>query len=116
MRTNEFLKTIGIENNDLEVSKKRFPDNSQYRFEVPGIQKPGAMRALIDATDKYDVEVHRVTQTKGIMLLTDLEILEMADIAKDAGIELFLSVGPRATYDTSASARTEEGKRIGYRL
>ncbi len=115
MKTNEFLKTIGIDDN-LEKSKKRFPDNSQYRFEVPGIQKPSAMRALIDATDKYGVEVHRVTQTKGIMLLTDSEILEMADIAKDAKIELFLSVGPRATYDTSASARTEEGKRIGYRL
>lgn len=116
MRTSEFLKTIGIENDNLEPSKKRFRDNSQYRFEVPGIQKPGAMRALIEATDKYDVEVHRVTQTKGIMLLTDSEILQMADIAKDAKIELFLSVGPRATYDTSASARTEEGKRIGYRL
>ncbi|MDI6723228.1 MAG: peptidase [Methanobacterium sp.] len=116
MRTSEFLKTIGIENDNLKQSKKRFPDNCQYRFEVPGIQKPGAMRALIEATDKYEVEVHRVTQTKGIMLLTDSEILKMADIAKDAKIELFLSVGPRATYDTSASARTEEGKRIGYRL
>lgn len=116
MNTNEFLKTIGIENNQLKESKKRFADGAQYRFEVPGIQKPGAMRALIDATDKYGVEVHRVTQTKGIMLLTDSEILEMVDIAKDAKIELFLSVGPRATYDTSASARTEEGKRIGYRL
>ncbi len=116
METNEFLKTIGIENNNQKISQKRFQDNSQYRFEVPGIQKPSAMRALIDATDKYEVEVHRVTQTKGIMLLTDSEILQMADIAKDAQIELFLSVGPRATYDTSASARTEEGKRIGYRL
>lgn len=116
MQTKEFLKTIGINDNNLKESKKRFTDNSQYRFEVPGIQKPGAMRSLIDATDKYDVEIHRVTQTKGIMLLTDSEIIEMADIAKDAKIELFLSVGPRATYDTSASAKTEEGKRIGYRL
>lgn len=116
MNTNEFLKTIGIENNQLNESKKRFADGAQYRFEVPGIQKPGALRSLIDATDKYGVEVHRVTQTKGIMLLTDSEILEMIDIAKDAKVELFLSVGPRATYDTSASARTEEGKRIGYRL
>lgn len=116
MRTEEFLKIIGIENYKLSESKKRFGDGAQYRFEVPGIQKPGAMRALIDATDKYGVEVHRVTQTKGIMLLRDSEILEMAQIAKDAKMELFLSVGPRATYDTSASARTEEGKRIGYRL
>ncbi|MBI5679938.1 MAG: peptidase [Methanobacterium sp.] len=116
MQTKEFLKTIGIDNNNIKESKKRFTDNSQYRFEVPGIQKPGAMRSLIAATDKYDVEIHRVTQTKGTMLLTDSEIIEMADIAKDAKIELFLSVGPRATYDTSASAKTEEGKRIGYRL
>jgi hypothetical protein len=31
-------------------------------------------------------------------------------------MELFLSVGPRAPYDTSASAKTKEGARIGYRL
>jgi len=116
MKSRKFLKTIGIGNNKLDESEKRFADGAQYRFEVPGIQKPAAMQALIDATDRYEVEVHRVTQTKGIMLLTDLEILEMIDIAKDTKIELFLSVGPRATYDTSASARTEEGKRIGYRL
>lgn len=116
MKTEEFLKKIGIEDNRLNISPKRFQDGAQYRFEVPGIQKPAAMMALIDATHKYGVEVHRVTQTKGIMLLTDSEILAMADIAKDEKIELFLSVGPRATYDTSASARTQEGKRIGYRL
>jgi len=115
MKTREFLKIIGI-GNKLDESEKRFADGAQYRFEVPGIQKPAAMRALLDAADRYEVEVHRVTQTKGIMLLTDLEILEMIDIAKDMKIELFLSVGPRATYDTSASAKTEEGKRIGYRL
>ncbi len=116
MQTRDFLTKIGIHYKSLEVSTKRFPDNSQFRFEVPGIQKPEAMRALMDAADKYNVEIHRVTQTKGIMLLTDSEILQMAEIAKDAQIELFLSIGPRATYDTSASARTEEGKRIGYRL
>jgi hypothetical protein len=50
------------------------------------------------------------------MLLTDKEIEEMVEIALDARMELFLSVGPRATYDTSASANTPEGARIGYRL
>ena len=118
MRIEDFLEKIGIEEADsnLEISEKRFSDGAQYRFEVPGIQKPGAMAALVDATDKYDVSVHRVTQTKGIMLLTDQEIEQMVEIAVDARIELFLSVGPRATYDTSASANTPEGARIGYRL
>jgi hypothetical protein len=118
MDTKEYLKSIGIENSeqDLEVSKKRFPDGSQYRFEVPGIQSPSAMRAIVESRDVYGVKVHRITQTKGIMLLTDAEIEEMVDIAINEKIELFLSVGPRATYDTSASANTAEGARIGLRL
>jgi len=118
MRTEDFLQKIGIEEADsnIEISGKSFPDGAQYRFEVPGIQNPGAMTALVDATDDYGVKVHRVTQTKGIMLLTDKEIEEMVDIALDGHMELFLSVGPRATYDTSASANTPEGARIGYRL
>jgi hypothetical protein len=118
MSIEDFLQGIGIEDADtnLEISEKCFPDGSQYRFEVPGIQNPGAMAALVDATDNYGVKVHRVTQTKGIMLLTDQEIEEMINIALDARMELFLSVGPRATYDTSASANTSEGARIGFRL
>ncbi len=118
MDTRNFLNKIGINKVDDNIpdSGKRFPDGAQYRFEVPGIQKPGALEGLLEALDKYEVMVHRVTQTKGIMLLTDREILEMADLARDARMELFLSVGPRATYDTSASAKTKEGARIGYRL
>ena len=118
MNIEDFLQKIGIEEADsnLEISGKSFPDGAQYRFEVPGIQNPGAMAALVDATEDYGVKVHRVTQTKGIMLLTDNEIEEMVDIALAGRMELFLSVGPRATYDTSASANTSEGARIGYRL
>ena len=118
MSIEDFLQGIGIEEADsnIEISGKSFPDGAQYRFEVPGIQNPGAMAALVDATDDYGVKIHRVTQTKGIMLLTDAEIEQMVDIALDAHMELFLSVGPRATYDTSASANTPEGARIGYRL
>lgn len=117
MQSSDFLKGLGIDKkHKIEYSRQKFPDGAQYRFEVPGIQKPDAMTSLLDACDDYDVNVHRVTQTKGIMLLTDSEIEEMIDMAKDAEVELFLSVGPRATYDTSASAHTKEGARIGYRL
>jgi len=116
MDTEKFLNSIGIGNQNNEPSEKRFPDGAQYRFEVPGIQNPNAMAALFEATDSYGVNIHRVTQTKGIMLLTDAEIEEMVNIAADEKVELFLSVGPRATYDTSASANTPEGARIGYRL
>jgi hypothetical protein len=118
MNTTDFLNKIGIKKPDMDLSNsnKRFPDGAQYRFEVPGIQNPGAMTALLEELENYEVMIHRVTQTKGIMLLTDQEIIKMVDLARNAKIELFLSIGPRATYDTSASAKTREGARIGYRL
>ncbi|MEE1128965.1 MAG: peptidase [Methanobrevibacter sp.] len=115
--TKDFLKKIGIEETDRDfLSDKRFKDGGQYRFEVPGIQSPKTMDALLNESVKNDIFIHRVTQTKGIMMLTDEEISEMVNLAKDYGCELFLSVGPRATYDTSATVHTKEGSRIGYRL
>lgn len=115
--TKDFLKQMGIDEVDSSYeSDKRFEDGGQFRFEVPGIQSPKTMKALLDEADRQNLVIHRVTQTKGIMLLTDEEIAEMVDLAKDYGCELFLSVGPRATYDTSATIHTKEGSRIGYRL
>ncbi|WP_405268262.1 peptidase [Methanobrevibacter sp.] len=115
--TKKFLKEIGINEvgEDYE-STKRFDDGGQYRFEVPGIQSPKTMSALLKESVKQNVFIHRITQTKGIMLLTDDEIKKMVDLAKNYRCELFLAVGPRATYDTSATVQTKEGSRIGYRL
>ena len=116
-KTKEFLKKIGINEVSKDfISQKRFNDGGQYRFEVPGIQTPKTMSALLKESVKQNVFIHRVTQTKGIMLLTDDEIKEMVNLAINYGCELFLAVGPRATYDTSATVQTKEGARIGYRL
>lgn len=115
--TKEFLNQIGINEVDSSYeSNKRFADGGQFRFEVPGIQSPKTMKALLKEAEKQNLVIHRVTQTKGIMLLDDEEISDMINLAKDYGCELFLSVGPRATYDTSATVHTKEGSRIGYRL
>lgn len=115
--TKEFLKEIGIEETFKDFqSDKRFKDGGQYRFEVPGIQSPKTMNALLKESVRNNIFIHRVTQTKGIMMLTDDEISEMANLAVNYGCELFLAVGPRATYDTSATVHTKEGSRIGYRL
>jgi hypothetical protein len=117
--TRDYLSSIGLPSGDayaLNASSKRFNDGAQYRFEVPGIQGPAAMESLLEAVSTLNITIHRVTQTKGIMLLTDEEILSMVDLAKDAQVELVLAIGPRATYDTSASVLTSEGQRMGYRL
>ena len=118
-KTSQFLNHLGLASKDLyelEDSKKRFTDNSQFRFEVPGIQGPKSMKALLEELPKYKIYIHRVTQTKGIMTLTDDEIIKMVELANEFQIELVLSIGPRATYDTSATVLTKEGQRMGLRL
>lgn len=117
--TRAFLKSIGLPEGDLytlPTSEKRFKDGGQYRFEVPGIQGPNVMEVLLETMDQYGICLHRVTQTKGIMSLTDNEIIQMVNLAKQAQTDLILAIGPRATTDTSASVHTEEGVRMGYRL
>ena len=74
------------------------------------------MKALLEALDEYGIQIHRVTQTKGIMFLTDDEIKQMVAYAQKWKVQLVLACGPRATTDTSASVKTEEGQRMGYRL
>lgn len=115
--TIKFLHNLGINNPNSDfVSSKTFKDNGQYRLEVPGIQNSKSMSTLLEEANKKDIILHRITQTKGIMLLTDNEIEEMVNLARKYEVELFLSTGPRATYDTSASVHTPEGSRMGYRL
>lgn len=118
-KTREFLKSIGQpggDSYDLPTSDKRFSDGGQYRFEVPGIQSPKVMKALLEAMDGYGIYLHRVTQTQGIMRLTDQEISDMVELAHEWKTDLILAIGPRATTDTSASVNTSEGVRMGYRL
>ena len=117
--TRSFLTRLGLPSGDaydLPTSSKRFSDGAQYRFEVPGIQGPGAMKALLEALDTYNITIHRVTQTKGIMMLADEDIRDMVALAVQWQVDLVLAIGPRATYDTSASVQTKEGQRMGLRL
>jgi len=117
--TREFLEKIGMPGGDLytlPTSDKRFEDGGQYRFEVPGIQGPKVMEALLEEIDRYGLYLHRVTQTKGIMSLSDSDIEQMVQLSQQANVELILAIGPRATTDTSASVNTPEGVRMGYRL
>lgn len=117
--TRDFLRSLNLPGGDLydlPNSEKRFSDGAQYRFEVPGIQNPSSMEALLKQIDEYGFYIHRVTQTKGIMSLMDGEITDMVSLAEQYKVQLILAIGPRATTDTSASVHTEEGVRMGYRL
>lgn len=92
-KTREFLQSVGLPRGDaydLPTSEKRFADGGQYRFEVPGIQGPKVMQALLEAMDGYGLYLHRVTQTQGIMRLTDEEISKMMELAHNGKPILFL--------------------------
>ena len=94
-KTREFLKSIGLPGGDgyeLPTSEKRFADGGQYRFEVPGIQGPKVMKALLEAMEGYGLYLHRVTQTQGIMRLTDKEISQMVELASQWKTDLILAI------------------------
>lgn len=56
MKTNDFLSQIGINDVDSNYeSEKRFGDGGQFRFEVPGIQSPKTMKALLNEAKKSGI-------------------------------------------------------------
>ena len=117
--TRDFLQRRGYppgELYELPSSHKRFPDGAQYRIEIPSVEGPRALAAVLDAAQGYGVTVHRVSQGSGIWMLTDAEIREMCRLGADAGIEVSLFVGPRAAWGTSAQVRASAGKNLGARL
>jgi hypothetical protein len=94
-------------------SRLRFDDGGEYRIEIPSTEGPRCLQAVIDEGRKRDVPLHRVSQGSGIMLMTDGEIVEMLGIGREAGIEVNLFIGPRATFDTGAQVFSPAGRALG---
>ena len=113
--TRDFLASLGLPRGDaydLPTSPKRFPDGAQYRVEIPSVEGPRALAAVLEEGERQKVLIQRVSQGSGIMLLNDAEIREMAVLGHDAGIEVSLFVGPRAAWETSAQAVASAGKNL----
>src|SRR5688500_15618571 len=116
MKAHDMLSGLGLPGrdlNDLPDSEKRFPDGAQYRVEIPSVEGPRVLEAVVEEADRREVQIHRVSQGSGIMLLTDAEILEMCQMAREATLELSLFVGPRAPWETGATAVSSAGKVLG---
>ena len=116
--TRDFLKRLGLPPGDLfelPTSAKRFPDGAQYRVEIPSVEGPHALAAVLAEAEARKVRVHRVSQGSGIMLLTDAEIREMAKLGAEARVEVSLFVGPRAAWETGAQITAPAGKNLGAR-
>ncbi|MFJ1647001.1 hypothetical protein [Streptomyces sp. NPDC088258] len=106
------LAALGLAAPDLDpadTSPHTFPDGGTWRTEVPSVEGPECLAEVLKESARLDVPVHRVSQGSGVWMLSDADITEMVDACASRDIELCLFTGPRGTWDTGASVRTDSG-------
>ena len=86
------------------MSDARFSDGLRYRIEIPSVEGPRVLEAVLDEAERRSVPVRRVSQGSGVMMLTDAEIRELATLGADAGVEVSLFLGPRGAWDPGGQA------------
>jgi len=86
------------------MSDARFADGLRYRIEIPSVEGPRVLEAVLDEAVQRDVPVRRVSQGSGVMMLTDAEIREIAELGAGAGVEVSLFLGPRGAWDTGGQS------------
>jgi hypothetical protein len=86
------------------VSDARFADGLRYRLEIPSVEGPRVFRAVLEEADRRGLHVRRISQGSGVMMLTDSEIDEMAELGAARGVEVSLFIGPRGAWDTGGQS------------
>ncbi|MET0561403.1 MAG: hypothetical protein ABW012_07285, partial [Gaiellaceae bacterium] len=86
------------------MSDARFADGLRYRIEIPSVEGPRVLEAVLDEAERRSVAVRRVSQGSGVMMLTDAEIGAMARLGADARVEVSLFLGPRGAWDTGGQS------------
>ncbi len=118
-RTRDELEALGLPRDDcanLPYSSKRFEDGSDFKIEIPTVNSMEVLQAILQASDKIGIRINRVTETLGMFRHSKAEIQDMIKLCNTYNCELVMSTGPRASYDTSATAASTQGKTIAYRL
>lgn len=116
-----FMEKEGIPGRDaydLSTSAKAFPDGANFRIEIAGLERASTVKAMIDEADKRKVTIHRAIATVGGSTYCDFqELKDMAQMARDAKIEMVMTVGHRKGWDVgSKEISTPEGSMQGFRL
>ncbi len=102
---------------DIPTSGATFPDGAHYRMEISGIDSLPEMEALIDEKTKRGVPIHRVICIgNGAHLLTSTELRDLAQMGKDAEIEVIILPGPRANHDIGKHTYSPWGRYSGVRV
>jgi hypothetical protein len=93
-----------------------FPDGADFRIEIPSVEGPRVLDAVVAAAADEGIVVNRVSQGSGAMLMREDELREMSAIGAANGIEVSLFVGPRESYGIGAHARSADGAAHGGQL
>jgi hypothetical protein len=93
----------------LPTSAKTFPDGARYRVEIPTVEGPAVLDAVLAEGARLGVPIHRVSQGSGVAMLLDRELDEMAATAASKRFEVSLFTRPNASWHLSASSRTAAG-------
>ena len=112
-RFRDALAARGFARTDHAVltSTKRFPDGAQCRVEIPSVEGPDVLDAVLAEADARGVPVHRVSQGSGSLLLTDAELARMAATAARRPIEVSLFARPLTGWGAASAASHAPGGR-----
>ena len=86
------------------MSDALYADGLRYRIEIPSVEGPRVLEAVLEEAERRYVPVRRISQGSGEMMLTDGEISAMAALGADAGVEVSLFLGPRGAWDTGGQS------------
>jgi hypothetical protein len=110
MRADDLLSREGVpEEQPSALSVARFPDGADFRIEIPSVEGPRVLAAVVRDAAERGLVVNRVSQGSGAMVLSEADLAEMSRIGADAGLEISLFVGPREEWGLGASARATDG-------
>jgi hypothetical protein len=93
----------------LPESEKTFNDGRRWRLEIPSVEGPEAMRVVLEEAKSRKLSVHRVSQGSGIFMLHEDELRLMLEQGEQAGTEVCLFVGPRASWDIGRQVTSSSG-------
>jgi Peptidase family U32 len=106
----DVLDGLGVTGRDHSTS---FPDGAAFRIEIPSVEGPTVLEAVLGAAEAEGITVNRVSQGSGAVLMRAVELHDMAQAALEAGVEVCLFVGPRERYGVGAHARSQDGRAHG---
>ena len=106
----DVLDGLGVTGRDHGTS---FPDGAAFRIEIPSVEGPRVLEAVLRAAEAEGITVNRVSQGSGAVLMRAVELRDMAQAGLEAGVEVCLFVGPRERYGVGAHARSQDGRAHG---